>query len=147
MNSWTQEPSATVNATMRSELRAHKESYEKAVPLDNPIIKELEESKNIIDILNRPVDSLETYLVDIIVSAIPFDEKNSLLDENASKEESKIGLLGEQISIEKIDSLIQHLRSLKSDRATILEEMKEKVRLLIVDSLRLKKMISPLFCY
>jgi hypothetical protein len=127
MNSWTQEPSATLTSTIRNELKAHRESYQKAVPLDDPIVKELDNSKNIIAILNRSVDDLKTYLINCIVSAIPFNDNNSLLDENAAKKDPKVGVLGEQISIEKIDSLIHLLRSLKSDRANILEEIKEKV--------------------
>jgi hypothetical protein len=125
MNSWTQEPSAKLTSTIRNELKAHKESYQNAVSLDDPIIKELDSSKNIIAILNRSVDNLKTYLINCIVSAIPFNGKESLLDENVAKKET--GLLGEQISVEKIDSLINLLRSLKKDRATILDEMKEKV--------------------
>ena len=127
MNSWTQEPSAVLNSRMRNELKDHKEFYQKAVPLDNPIIKDLEDSKNIITILNRPVDKLHTYLVDCIVSAVPFNDNDSLLDENAAKNDLKMGHLGEQISIEKIDSLIQHLRTLKKDRARILDTIKENV--------------------
>lgn len=127
MNSWTQEPSAVLNSRMRNELKDRKEFYQKAVPLDVPIIKDLEDSKNIIAILNRPVDKLHTYLVDCIVSAVPFNGNDSLLDENAAKNDLKMGHLGEQISIEKIDSLIQHLRTLKKDRARILDTIKENV--------------------
>ena len=126
MNSWSQDPSSSLTFNIRNELKAHQDSYQNALTLDNPIIKELDESKNIIAILNRPIDKLESYLVHCLASAVPFTDKEGIMDENAAKADSNV--LGEQISIEKIDSLIQHLRSLKKDRANILDEMKEKVR-------------------
>ena len=127
MEKWAQEPSASLTSVMRNELKSHRESYEKAVLLDAPITSDLKESGNIINILNHPIEKVESYLVNCITSSVPFMNNGSLLDDNTSNDNSKIGVLGERISIEKINALLQHLRSLKKDRSNILEEIKEKV--------------------
>lgn len=127
LDAWTQEPSSKLTATIRTELKSHKESFENATGLDPNILADLKEFQHVVTLLNQSLDRVEKQFIKEVITAVPAKNENtSLLDENADKSKA-MGVLGEQIIVEKVDALLQHVRSLKKERVEILEEISAKV--------------------
>ncbi|KAI8919290.1 BRO1-like domain-containing protein [Powellomyces hirtus] len=126
---WSQEPSGQLTSRMREEIRQHRDSFEKAMGTDGVLQGNLEESKSIIDILRRPRDGIEASFAERLStsgSAKRGSQIANLID-GTDDGSAGLGILNEQIMIEKMDGLLSRLRSLKKERSDLVEELKTKL--------------------
>ncbi|KAI8818647.1 BRO1-like domain-containing protein [Fimicolochytrium jonesii] len=126
---WTQEPSAHRTGKMRDDLRHHRESLEKAAGTDTLLLSGLDQSKQIVDVLRRPSDDVQTCFVDQLISMGPSKagQKVGNLIDGADSDGAGLGVLDEQVLIQKVDGLLSRLRGLKRDREGIVVELKTKL--------------------
>lgn len=116
-------------AKIRDDVRQHREAYDKAIATDLTLMSGLEESKSNIDILKRQLEDVESIFVERLMfstSSRKSSKVGSLIDDTVDGS-GGFGVLNEQILIEKMDGLLSRLRSLKKERADVLQELKTKV--------------------
>ncbi|RKO91970.1 BRO1-like domain-containing protein [Blyttiomyces helicus] len=127
---WTQEPSSKLTSQIRAGIRQHRDSFEKALSTDQALLSWLNESKPDIEILKRPIDEVESIFAERILEAGPASRKSknvaNLIDDVGGSENG-LGVLEEQIVIEKLDGILTRLRALKKERTDVLEELKTRL--------------------
>ncbi|KAI8918833.1 BRO1-like domain-containing protein [Entophlyctis helioformis] len=150
MDQWTMEPSFKLTTGMRTDIRTQRESLEKAGETDKGVQHRAKELKPFLALFTRPLADVETHFAETIYRSAPLsrreDRRMSLLDENVDAATSSsrasgrtsvasngsasgdgLGVLGEQIVIEKIDGILGRLRSLKHERSELVEELKRSL--------------------
>ncbi|KAI8621903.1 BRO1-like domain-containing protein [Chytriomyces sp. MP71] len=133
MNSWTQEPSVKLTAQIRHDIRSHRESFDKAAATDQSLLARLNDCRRDVAIMSRPLEEVHSVFAEMIRAVATLKKPDvavgNLIDEDISSPDGAgLGKLGEQITVEKLDGMIQRLRTLKTERATVLNELKAKVR-------------------
>jgi len=125
--SWDQNPTPSQASRIRGEMKSRREDFDKAIATDNAWNSKLSSATNTIHILKLHTDDLKDYfeaqLKEAEKTAVGGVKVASLVDEVGMGE----GVLGEQMLIEKIESAVGKLRTLKKDRNEVLEELKTKV--------------------
>ncbi|TPX75068.1 hypothetical protein CcCBS67573_g03669 [Chytriomyces confervae] len=131
MNSWTQEPSVKLTAQIRHDVRSHRESFDKALATDQGLLARLNQCRRDVAIMSRPLDEVQSVFAEMIRAVATLTKADvavgNLIDEDLGSGDG-LGKLGEQITVEKLDGMIQRLRTSKTERASTLNEFKTKVR-------------------
>ncbi|KAJ3108970.1 bck1-like resistance to osmotic shock [Phlyctochytrium planicorne] len=125
LEQWTQDPSAKLTSQIRQDVRQNRDSYEKAALTDQALYGRITEAKRESNILRRPIEEVESIFAELILAAAPNGEKsqkNNLLDDLTSPD-----AVGEQATIEKLESMLGQLRNLKNQRANLIAELKAKI--------------------
>ncbi|ORY48912.1 BRO1-domain-containing protein [Rhizoclosmatium globosum] len=131
MNAWNQEPSVKLTNQIRYDVRSHRESFDQALATDQGLLARLNECRRDVATMSRPLDEVQSIFAELIRAVATLKKSDvavgNLIDDVPGSEEG-LGKLGEQITVEKLDGMIQQLRKLKNERATLLAELKTKVR-------------------
>ncbi|KXS21134.1 BRO1-domain-containing protein [Gonapodya prolifera JEL478] len=141
MELWTQEPSLRLTSNIRSDIRRHREALEKAHETDVALTRKVSDCKSDLDVLAKSVEEVTRIYVDFItagdVTAVSGGDSNTevpvkvgtLLDEDVTmpEKDGALGILGEQLLIERMDSYLSKLKQLKKERAEVVEELKVKL--------------------
>ncbi|KAJ3342835.1 bck1-like resistance to osmotic shock [Gonapodya sp. JEL0774] len=141
MELWSQEPSIRLTSTIRADIRRHREALEKAQETDFALMNKVSECKSDLEILSKPVNEVAKLFAEVVTagdSSISSGgdlfggstvKVGTLLDEDVvgSEKDGALGVLGEQLLIERMDSYLVKLRQLKKERGDIVEELKTKL--------------------
>ncbi|KAI8909543.1 BRO1-like domain-containing protein [Gorgonomyces haynaldii] len=119
LSEWTQEPSIKLSQFMHQDLSKMRQNLEQAEQTDNRVFTALSQHQELVSLFQMPLDQIHhAFSAQLKVK----EKRPSLIDESLNKNE--MGLLGEQIMVEKLDSMLQRLLNLKKERKTLLGEMK-----------------------
>ncbi|KAJ3411416.1 bck1-like resistance to osmotic shock [Chytridiales sp. JEL 0842] len=128
---WPQEPSAKLTSQIRHDIRQHRESFEKAMSTDHSLVARLNECRRDVSLLCRPLDEVESIFAEKLMAAAPAPKKDSnvgnLLDAETTTPEDGFGILNEQVLLEKMDNVLNRLKSLKAERTQVLTDLKAKI--------------------
>ncbi|KAJ1565858.1 bck1-like resistance to osmotic shock [Nowakowskiella sp. JEL0078] len=129
---WTQEPSIQQTTQLRQDIRQNRDAFERALATDQILLTRLREVSNGLDVLKRPIDEAESIFSQKLDYAVSGPKKHlrpsvNLLDDVPEQSSDGLGVLGEQIVLEKIDTILGRLRSLKAERTQALEDLKNQV--------------------
>lgn len=130
---WTQPPSGPLTTEFRHDINNHRHTLDGAAQSDNQLMAKYESVKRNIDILENGGRSRElerAYAECISVLANGGDKKKdagvNLLDIDVStEEEKKGGNLNEKV--QRVESIIEKLRKIESDRNDTFRDLKDKV--------------------
>ncbi|KAJ3172308.1 bck1-like resistance to osmotic shock [Irineochytrium annulatum] len=134
MNQWTQEPSAKLTSQIRLDIRQNRESFEKALATDQALVARLNDVRRETAVLGRPLEEIESIFAERVMQATPPPDKSpkvgNLLEDipgSTGSVNGGLGVLEEQIILEKIDNMMSRLRGLKNERVAAVAELKAKV--------------------
>lgn len=119
---WTQGHSASMTQNMRIDLGKHREVYSRGIHSDNELISRFGSSKRVIDILRQPLENVEAIFAAEVSgngAASP-----SLIDSDIS---GGFNDIGEQVQVDKLESLVQRIKLLKKERGDVVQDLKAKV--------------------
>ncbi|KAI9333947.1 BRO1-like domain-containing protein [Zopfochytrium polystomum] len=126
MDRWTMEPSVKMTSQIRQDLRHHRESFEKAKVTDQGLLSRLNDCRQDVSLLSRPIDEVESLFAEMVLSAAPLTKADPSVGNLIDGPLDGLGQLGEQIVLEKIDNMLGRLRALKVDRAKLITDLKAK---------------------
>ena len=130
MDLWIQEPSFKLSAPMRQELRDCQDKLNRASETDKSLWAKIESISPFLELFKTSVENVQTQFVRSVVGNVSSADKDhpraSLIDEDVDKNDG-LGILGEQIIIEKLDATLNRLKSLKKERLDLVEELKKKL--------------------
>ncbi|KAH6564977.1 hypothetical protein BASA50_009973 [Batrachochytrium salamandrivorans] len=140
MDQWTMEPSFKLATSYRQEIREYHESLDKANETDKGLKKRITDTSAFVELFSRPYTEVESHFSKAISNAAGLATSTAPADRQAEKQISLLdervdgiptadglGVLGEQIVIEKIDGILNRLRVLKKSRGDLVEELKKKL--------------------
>lgn len=108
---------------MRKDLTKHREELEQASRSDKDLVARFKASKRVVDILRQPLDNVEViFAAEVGGNASAGSPVANLIDADTGFEE-----IGDQVLIERLDSLVQRVRLLKKERSDVLQDLKTKV--------------------
>ncbi|KAG9092612.1 bck1-like resistance to osmotic shock [Ceratobasidium sp. 370] len=116
---WTQEPSASHTATLRQDLKSHREAFVAAAASDGQVLSLWQGTKPTLDILRNNPASLFQRVSD--------SSAGSLLD----LDEGEVGREDAEdikAQVEEIDELLGRLNKIKRERGEVLKDLKDKIQ-------------------
>jgi hypothetical protein len=125
MERWRQEPSSKHNSHMKEDCARHGDTIQQ-IQKQTMYLSSKHIGMNLfLSTIKKPMDVIIGEFSSRCVGRQP-KRKGSLLD-TPIEEEQGMGLLEEQVLVEKIDGILQGLGSLKRERQQTLTELKEMV--------------------
>ncbi|KAJ3113395.1 bck1-like resistance to osmotic shock [Phlyctochytrium bullatum] len=124
---WTQEPSAKYTSQIRQDVKQNRTSYEAAARTDQALYAKIAEAKRESDLLRRPVDQLESIFAELILNAAPANLQKPSGGGTLIDDPNGPGGSGEQSAVDKIEGMLNQLRSLKAQRVNLVAELKTKI--------------------
>lgn len=125
---WTQESSSKITLSFHQNLNKYSSSIESASEIDFKVLKSVDALQKYLVIFKEPIRSITQQFEDTLNTFAPQVVQN-LLEEDliGVNDDQLLGTLGEQMTLEKLDSVINRLNSLKKDRDNMINELKQMV--------------------
>lgn len=131
---WTQQPSSRLTSTLRSDIRNYKDALEEAARSDSQLYSKMRQSDNDFDEMRRAGETGEAdVLFQKAFISVGGRSRNagSLLGEgNLLDDDFADGGPSVMDQVNKVEEILKKLNLIKRERASVLKDLKEKVKML-----------------
>lgn len=133
---WTQQPSSRLTQTLRGDIRSYREAIEAAVGSDNQLFTQYRTVREDIEEMRIAGERAEEGTVDDLWIAKARGQQSNGYDNRGGETLLDVddGESGTSVmeQIERVEELLKRMNMIKRERAQVLKDLKDKVRVMLV---------------
>jgi hypothetical protein len=133
---WTQQPSSRLTQTLRGDIRSYREAIEAAIGSDNQLFSQYRTVRDDIEEMRIAGERAEEGTVDDLWIAKARGQQSNGYDNRGGETLLDVddGESGTSVmeQIERVEELLKRMNMIKRERAQVLKDLKDKVRVMLV---------------